>query len=167
MFCGFLAVKNAFIACQATNKNKILTGKADYILIKKKDRIMQAYRGEALLKEYKISLGFSPLGPKTVEGDGKTPEGIYEIVWKNPRSAYHLSLKISYPNEEDLKRARDLGQSPGGDIFIHGIGTGVERGALKSYSEMDWTLGCIAVNNDEIEELFSSVQVGTKVEIIP
>lgn len=115
---------------------------------------------EQILKGYDISLGFDPRGHKQFEGDGKTPEGTYYIDRKNPRSAYHLSIGISYPNDLDRAYARAQGRSPGGDIFIHGTPRDYEK-------TPDWTVGCLAVTNTEAEEIFAMVNVGTPIVILP
>jgi murein L,D-transpeptidase YafK len=115
---------------------------------------------QQVLREYDISLGFTAAGHKQFEGDGKTPEGAYYISHRNPRSAFHLSLGISYPNEADRAYASSKGRSPGGDIFIHGhTGYKGNRG--------DWTAGCIAVRNREMEEIYSMVQPRTPIVIYP
>ncbi len=139
---------------------------ADLIVIEKSKRRLVLYSQDKILKEYKVSLGPNPSGPKTQVGDGKTPEGKYTIDYKNPKSAYHLSLRISYPNEEDKKRAQELGVNPGGLIMIHGLPNHLGwLGKLQQYK--DWTQGCIAVTNAEIEEIWNLVSVGTVVEIRP
>ena len=120
---------------------------------------MYLLHGNRALKSYDIALGFAPVGDKKVEGDGKTPEGHYRIDRRNPNSRFHLSLGISYPNRRDVAEAKAKGQQPGGDIFIHGQGTLVSR--LKP----DWTWGCIAVTNDEMEEIYSMVATGTIISI--
>lgn len=139
---------------------------ADTILIKKSQRKMELYAKEKLIKDYKISLGFAPIGPKQQEGDGKTPEGEYTITSKNPHSQFHLSLKISYPNAADKESAKKKKLSPGGDIMIHGLGKRFSYFG-KLHTLHDWTLGCIAVTNDEIEEIWKLVQKGTIVKIEP
>jgi murein L,D-transpeptidase YafK len=127
---------------------------------------MQLMAGEKVIKTYKVALGNQPVGAKERQGDGKTPEGKYLINWKNPKSQFHLSLHISYPNAADRARAKKLGVNPGGDIFIHGVGkTFGWLGAQHRLS--DWTLGCIAVTNEEIEEVYALVRIGTAVEIRP
>ncbi|WP_370543364.1 L,D-transpeptidase family protein [Geobacter sp. OR-1] len=144
----------------------IQKGSADKILIEKQARrLMLISKGE-VLKTYKIALGGNPIGPKERQGDNKTPEGIYSIDARNKDSRYHLSLHISYPNERDRKRAKELGVSPGGDIMIHGIKNGFSW-VGDSHSEVDWTKGCIAVTDDEIEEISKLVPNGTIVEIRP
>jgi tetratricopeptide (TPR) repeat protein len=138
----------------------------DKILIEKKQRrLMLISKGE-VLKTYKIALGGNPEGPKERHGDNKTPEGIYTIDSRNTNSLYHLSLHISYPNEKDKRRAKELGVAPGGDIMIHGIKNGFSW-VGGSHTEADWTKGCIAVTDEEIEEISKVVPNGTTVEIKP
>jgi murein L,D-transpeptidase YafK len=119
-----------------------------------------------VLKTYRIALGGNPEGPKERQGDNKTPEGIYFIDARNRDSQYHLSLHISYPNEHDKQRAKELGVSPGGDIMIHGIKNGFSW-VGDAHAETDWTKGCIAVTDGEIEEIEKLVPNGTIVEIRP
>jgi len=139
---------------------------ADKILIEKKQRrLMLISKGE-VLKTYKIALGENPIGPKVRHGDNKTPEGTYLIDSRNKDSRYHLSLHISYPNDRDKKRANELGVSPGGDIMIHGIKNGFSR-AGDSHADIDWTKGCIAVTDEEIDEIGKLARNGTIVEIRP
>ncbi len=144
----------------------IRKGPADRILIEKKERLLTLISKGKVLKSYKIALGGNPDGPKEKQGDNKTPEGIYVIDSRNRDSRYHLSLHISYPNEKDKKRAKQLGVSPGGDIMIHGIKNGFSWvGDL--HTEVDWTKGCIAVTDEEIEEIDKLAPNGTIVEIRP
>ncbi len=141
-------------------------GMADKVLIEKKERRLTLLSNEQVLKTYKIALGGNPNGPKERAGDKKTPEGTYTIDSRNKDSRYHMSLHISYPNEKDKKRAKELGVSPGGDIMIHGIKNGFSKvGGL--HAGFDWTEGCIAVTNEEIEEIETLVPNGTIVEIRP
>jgi tetratricopeptide (TPR) repeat protein len=141
-------------------------GPADKILIEKKGRRLTLFAKNKALKTYKIALGGDPNGPKRREGDDKTPEGIYFIDARNTSSRYHLSLHISYPNEQDRRRAKELGVPPGGDIMIHGMKAGSSRMGEK-HTDFDWTNGCIAVTNEEIEEIDKLVPNGTVVEIRP
>lgn len=141
-------------------------GPADKILIEKKERRLTLISKGRVLKTYKIALGGNPNGPKERQGDNKTPEGAYVIDSRNKDSRYHLSLHVSYPNERDKKRAKELGVSPGGDIMIHGIKNGFSW-AGDFHSEVDWTKGCIAVTDEEIEEIDKLVPMGTVVEIRP
>ena len=141
-------------------------GPADRILIEKKERRMTLYSKGRALKSYQIALGGNPTGPKERQGDNKTPEGIYRIDARNRNSQFHLSLHISYPNEKDKKRARELGVSPGGDIMIHGLKNGLSW-VGEQHTELDWTKGCVAVTDEEIEEIDKVVPLGTVVEILP
>ena len=139
---------------------------ADKILIEKKERRLTLISKGKALKTYKIALGGNPNGPKERQGDNKTPEGTYVIDSRNRDSRYHLSLHVSYPNEKDKKRAKELDVSPGGDIMIHGIKNGFSW-VGSSHAEIDWTKGCIAVTDEEIEEIDRLVPNGTIVEIRP
>ena len=132
--------------------------RADFVEVDKSERELRLLRDGEVLKTYRISLGFAPEGDKRQEGDGKTPEGRYRLDYRNPQSRFHLSLHINYPSAADRAEAKARGVSPGGEIFIHGAS---RRGAG------DWTLGCIAVINEEIEEIWSLVPNGTVIEIRP
>jgi murein L,D-transpeptidase YafK len=139
---------------------------ADRVIVHKKEHTMELMRAGKVIKTYKVALGGDPLGPKTRQGDHKTPEGVYFIDSRNARSRFHRSLHISYPNAADRERARKLGVSPGGDIFIHGLPNGY--GFLGSaHRAHDWTDGCIAVTDQEIEEVWKLVDNGTPIEIRP
>jgi murein L,D-transpeptidase YafK len=137
---------------------------ADFVLVDKSDRTLTLYsHGEALKIYTGLQLGGAPAGPKHFEGDERTPEGRYSIDTRNPASAYHLSLRISYPSAADRAYAAARGQSAGGDIFIHGQPNALPFGRIPG----DWTDGCIAVSNAEIEELWRAVPDGTPIEIRP
>jgi murein L,D-transpeptidase YafK len=142
------------------------TEPADKVLIKKKERRLTLLSKGEVIKNYKIALGGNPVGPKERQGDNKTPEGTYIIDSRNRDSGYHLSLHISYPNKNDKMRAKELGVSPGGDIMIHGIKNGLTWVGA-SHAEVDWTKGCIAVTDEEMEEIDKLVPNGTIVEIRP
>ena len=129
-------------------------------MVSKKKREMTLLRGESVLRTYRIALGREPVGPKRREGDGRTPEGRYTIDRRNARSKYHLSLHISYPDAADVARAREAGVDAGGDIMIHGQRDGVVR------MEGDWTQGCIAVTDEEMDEIWGLVGEGTAVWIL-
>jgi outer membrane protein assembly factor BamD (BamD/ComL family) len=141
-------------------------GSADRILIEKSARRLMLISQGEVLKTYKIALGGNPIGAKERKGDNKTPEGTYVIDARNRDSRFHLSLHISYPNERDKKRAKELGVSPGGDIMIHGIKNGFSS-VGDAHAEVDWTKGCIAVTDQEIEEIDKLAPNGTIVEIRP
>ncbi len=140
-----------------------LKAKIDKIIIIKHEHKMYVYSKEELLKTYKISMGRGK-GKKHFEGDKKTPEGKYFIDSKNPRSSFHLNLGISYPNKDDIKYAKKSGKSPGGLIKIHGLKNGL--GFIGKFHRLfDWTRGCIAVTNYEIEELYRATPIGTPIII--
>mgnify|MGYP003148135709 FL=1 len=126
----------------------------------KGDRNLFLFNNTSVLKAYRIDLGFAPEGSKQFEGDGKTPEGAYTVDRRNPDSLFHLSIGISYPNEADIAFAAAQGQEPGGDIFIHG-GPRPGIDAIKP----DWTAGCIAVSDREIEDIYAMVRDGTPIDI--
>lgn len=140
--------------------------RVDSVLILKNAHQLELISAGKAIRSYKVALGQGGLAPKEREGDGRTPEGRYMIDRRNAASEYHLSLHISYPNDEDRRRAAKLGVPPGGDIMIHGLPNG--KGWIGPAHRMyDWTLGCIAVTNQEIEEIWKLVPVGTPVEIRP
>ena len=130
------------------------------IVVFKEQRKMHLFHNDEVLRSFDFELGFAPVGDKKVEGDGKTPEGRYTIDRRNPNSAFHLSIGISYPNDKDRAEARALGKSPGGDIFIHGT-------PKKFRKKDDWTWGCISVTNKEIEDIYAMVKIGTVIDIFP
>ena len=130
------------------------------IVVQKERRQMFLMNENNVLKRYDIDLGFSPVGHKQIEGDGKTPEGAYFIDRKNPNSRFHLSIGISYPNTKDRARARALGRPPGGDIFIHGTPS-------LARNKNDWTWGCLAVTNSEMDDIYAMVNVGTPIYLYP
>jgi murein L,D-transpeptidase YafK len=140
--------------------------RADQVIVWKKERRLELLRVGKVIKTYKIALGGSPLGPKTRQGDQKTPEGRYVIDFRNPRSQFYKSLHVSYPDAADRARARALKVSPGGDIFIHGLGR-TFASVGKAHADRDWTLGCVAVTNEEIDEIWRLVPDGTPIEIKP
>lgn len=137
----------------------------DYILVLKEARTMLLIDKNRIIKEYKISLGRNPVGHKIYQGDNRTPEGVYTITHKNPHSSFYLSLGISYPNKQDKERARKLGRSAGGDIMIHGLPNKAKTAMYPLFTGMDWTRGCIAVQNYEMKEIYNIVNVGTIIDI--
>ena len=138
--------------------------RADYLMVDKSERLLVAYSGGKPIRAFRgLSFGDAPQGHKRFQGDERTPEGLYTIDRRNPRSSFHLSLGISYPNANDRAFAAQYGRSPGGDIFIHGQPTGYSGPPIKG----DWTDGCIALTNAEIEELWRLVPDGTPIEIRP
>lgn len=134
----------------------------DYLLVDKTRRMLVAYAGGQPVRVYRgLQLGGAPQGHKQFQGDRRTPEGLYTIDTRNPRSQFYLSLRISYPNAADRAFAAQYGRSPGGDIFLHGQPNGYQAGRVPG----DWTDGCIALSNEEIAELWAMVPDGTPIEI--
>ncbi len=141
-----------------------VNGQADYILVVKSTHTMTLYSQGSVLRTYRVALGRGQGNAKEQQGDHETPEGLYTIDAKNARSRFHLALHVSYPNAEDRRRAQELGVTPGGDIMIHGIENGLGwLGPLQRH--LDWTDGCIALTDPEIDEVWKLVPVGTPVDI--
>lgn len=160
VFTGILAILTALALSGCASKFKTYDGpEVTRVLVFKEQRRMFLMHEDEVLTAHKIDLGFAPAGDKTVEGDGRTPEGSYLIDRRNPNSKFHLSLGISYPNARDVAEAEALGQSPGGDIFIHG------RPLPFRGSGPDWTAGCIAVTDGEMEDIYAMVKDGTPIHI--
>jgi murein L,D-transpeptidase YafK len=138
----------------------------DRILVEKSARKLSIFRGDEKLKSYRMALGRNPVGAKEQEGDMKTPEGTYKIDSRNPQSDYHLALHVSYPSDEDSARAAERGVNAGFDIMIHGIANG--GGWIGAFHRLhDWTAGCVALTDEEIEELYRVTPDGTPIEIRP
>ena len=139
---------------------------ADRIVVRKAERTLTLYWHDAKLKSYRVALGGQPVGAKSARGDQRTPEGLYTVKWRKKPSDFHAALEISYPNAEDLARARAAGVPPGGGIEIHGLREGFGwLGAAHQF--FDWTDGCIALTNSEMDELQRAVPDGTPLEILP
>jgi hypothetical protein len=139
---------------------------ADSIVVEKSRRTMTLYNQGTPVRIYFIALGQNPLGRKLSQGDNRTPEGLYYIEAHNPASKYHLSLRVSYPNAQDVAEARARGVSTGGDIMIHGLPRGFENVGAE-HRQRDWTNGCIAVTNAEIEEIWAAIPDGAAIHIKP
>ncbi|MDG0816561.1 L,D-transpeptidase family protein [Bdellovibrio svalbardensis] len=142
-------------------------GSVDRILVSKARRELYLLKDDVVLKTYHVAFGMDPLGGhKQFEGDSKTPEGIYTIDGKNPNSAYYLSLHVSYPNAADVAFAKSRGRSPGGNIMIHGFPViPAKHIQVQQIHPLDWTAGCIAVTDKEINEIYSLVKEKTTIEI--
>lgn len=140
--------------------------RADRMIVVKKDRTLTLMNGEKVLKVYKVALGSDPIGPKRMEGDHKTPEGTYVLDRRNSKSKFYRSIHISYPSKEDRERAHGLGVSPGGDVMVHGLPNGFGWLAA-THRALDWTDGCIAVTDQEMDEIWNAVSDGTPIEIKP
>ncbi|HEU4643621.1 MAG TPA: L,D-transpeptidase family protein [Gemmatimonadaceae bacterium] len=161
-------IARAATARSSVRPDTIVT--ADSIVVEKGAHRLLLFHDGRMVRSYRVSLGPHPSGDKVRAGDGRTPEGVYTIDWRNPDSAYHLSLHISYPDARDRAQSRALGVSPGGDIMIHGLPNGAAAlgtAYRDAYREEDWTEGCIAVGDSAIEELWRMVPVGTVIDIRP
>lgn len=138
----------------------------DMVMVFKEDRVLLLIKNGSIYRQYNISLGKDPVGQKHMEGDGRTPEGIYKISAKPVYSNFYLALQISYPNKVQRARAKKMGVDPGGNIMIHGMKNGL--GFIGQFHTLrDWTSGCIAVTDTEIDEIYSLVKIGTPVHIYP
>ena len=142
-------------------------GKADRVRVDKSERRLELLRKGKVIARYQIALGRSPDGAKEKQGDMRTPEGRYTIDWRNPKSLYHLSLHISYPDKADKARAAKLSIDPGGDIMIHGQPNGYSQPASLLLQTVDWTFGCMAVSNADMDDIWKAVPDGTPIEILP
>ncbi len=139
---------------------------ADSIVVEKGKRTLTLYQGGFAVRQYKVALGKQPVGDKERIGDNRTPEGLYRIDFKNPASKYHMALHVSYPDAAHLARANALGVAPGGDIMIHGLPAAYAKLGAE-HSNWDWTEGCIAVTNAEIEEIWRAIPAGAAIQIKP
>ncbi|AHM61360.1 hypothetical protein D770_15530 [Flammeovirgaceae bacterium 311] len=154
------------LGCGTTTNKGAVTDRADKVLVFKARREMQLLKQDQVLRTYKISMGDQPVGHKQQEGDERTPEGKYVLDWRNGKSAYYKSIHVSYPNEQDRASAKSRGVSPGGDIMIHGMAKKMAWiGSLHTFK--DWTNGCMAVTNEEMDEIWVMVKNGTEIEILP
>ena len=142
--------------------------KADLVVVLKEERRLILMNGDKVLKAYRVALGRYPKGHKTREGDSKTPEGRYTVDYRldSDRSKFHRALHISYPNNRDRARAAALGVNPGGGIMIHGLPTNWSAKDV-GHPQLDWTQGCIALTNPEMDEIWELVSDGTQIEIYP
>ncbi len=140
---------------------------ADRVEVRKRERVMELWNGELLLYRFRVALGRRPEGHKIKEGDGRTPEGRYELVEFLPRSYFYKAIRISYPNAEDRRRARELGVRPGGDILIHGLDPAIKKQFRNEHWLFNWTRGCIAVTDEEMDTVWASVAPGTPIDIRP
>ena len=138
----------------------------DLVIVEKNKRIMTLYNGDNIIKRYHIAMGDSPVGHKLKQGDQRTPQGRYILDYKKKDSAFYRAIHISYPNEADRIRAKALGLDPGGQIMIHGENPNSEL-TPQQQQAFNWTNGCIAVTNDEMDELWQLIEPGTPIEIWP
>ena len=139
---------------------------ADSLVVEKSLRRLTLWQAGLPIRTYDVALGSTPVGAKERAGDNKTPEGLYHIDARNPKSRFHLGLHVSYPNAHDIARARAQGVAPGGDIMLHGLPPKHSQvGPL--HRAFDWTNGCVALTDAEIEEVFAAVPVGTPIRFLP
>lgn len=141
--------------------------RADAVLVKKSERVLVLLREGRVLKQYRIMLGPKPKGPKLMEGDERTPEGRYTLDRKNSNSRFYKSIRVSYPNTFDLERAQKYNVDPGNSIMIHGMKNSWNEKTAKQALKFNWTDGCIAVANRDMDEIWEAVDVGTPIEIQP
>ncbi len=144
-----------------------IRGTVDRILVVKHERRLYLLRDGQPLLSFRIALGRNPRGPKIREGDGRTPEGLYFVAGFKPDSAFYKAIRISYPNRRDIERARRLGVDPGGAIMIHGLDPAIDPALRRDHWRFNWTNGCIAVTDEEMDVLWQVVRWGTPVEIRP
>lgn len=139
--------------------------KPDFIVADKSRRYLHLLVDGQIIRTYRVALGKQPVGHKRKEGDNKTPEGLYRIGYKNPNSNFHLSLQVSYPNDADKAWAKKNGVNPGGGIMVHGLPNNPLTKKLVGHPSRNWTAGCVAVTDTEIEQIYRLVQVGTPIEL--
>jgi murein L,D-transpeptidase YafK len=138
----------------------------DFVRVVKSERKLMLFSGGEVIREFKIALGGNPMGHKQQQGDQRTPEGSYTLDYKKSDSAFYKAIHISYPNADDVTAAKQRGVRPGGQIMIHGQKNGFGRWAFLS-EFVDWTKGCIALKNEEMDVLWDQIAEGTKIEILP
>jgi murein L,D-transpeptidase YafK len=161
-----IAIAGILICSVAIGQALPASAKADRVIVMKKERTLTLMSQGKVLKTYKVALGGDPVGAKTRQGDHKTPEGIYRLDRRNAQSQFYKSIHISYPDAKDTARARKLGVSPGGDVYVHGLPNGY-KWVGASHRLKDWTDGCVAVTDEEIDEIWRVVPDGTPIEIKP
>jgi len=161
-----LAILSPLSTAPQAQQQPIPIPKADRVLVLKQEHILRLLRDGRMVKEYKVALGGSPVGAKAQRGDHKTPEGIYVLDFRNSKSEFYRSLHISYPTPAQRAAARKRGVSPGGDVFVHGLPSGY-RAVGAAHRLHDWTDGCIAVTDDEMDEIWRAVPDGIRIEIRP
>ncbi|OUY08746.1 L,D-transpeptidase family protein [Acinetobacter populi] len=167
---------NQFMPSPTTEKTAIQPVDWQHVVVDKVEvyksrRELKLLQQGQVIKTYKMRLGFEPVGHKTTEGDGKTPEGLYRLDWRNPNSQFYKSLHISYPNAQDQAQAKARGVSAGGDVMIHGsmkaLGGAKGQPLYHYLPAKDWTWGCIAVSNEDMDELWNQIKNNTPIEIFP
>jgi murein L,D-transpeptidase YafK len=166
---GIAALAAALLLAVAPARAQIPHGetlKADLVVVRKGARALELLRAGRVIRTFRIALGWDPTGPKRQEGDGRTPEGVYTLDWRNAHSSFYRSIHVSYPRAGDDLHAVRWGVSPGGLIMLHGLPNGLQADAI-GHPEVDWTNGCIALTNEEIDEIWTRVEDGTTIIIYP
>jgi len=148
-------------------KSQDASGPVDYVVVKKAERKLILYAGPKLVKSYNIALGKEPKGQKQREGDSRTPEGLYTLDWRNPNSKFYRSIHVSYPSANQARSAKEAGIDPGGHIMIHGQPSSWSERIKLTFADKDWTEGCIALENQDMIEVWDLVEDGTPIEIKP
>ena len=161
-----LVAAAALMLAPAAHAAQATPAQATRVVIEKGEHRLTLYAGERRLAQFWVALGSDPVGPKECQGDNRTPEGRYYVAGRKQDSDFHRALRISYPAERDVERARQLGCKPGGDIMIHGLKNEWRR-LGRRHLLRDWTRGCVAVTNEEIEKIWAMVPDGAEVEIRP
>jgi murein L,D-transpeptidase YafK len=169
--CALAGLVSGLVGCTSTKPEMtgVEANRADRVVVKKSQRKLELHNNGRVIREYRIALGGSPDGHKYREGDQRTPIGDYQLNWRNPNSNFYKSIHISYPSERDKLVSRSMGYSnPGGMIMIHGLPNYIQSEDLrKQYASRDWTQGCIAVQNHEMDEIWQMVRDGTPIRILP
>ena len=163
-----IIISTSVIAAESTSENKQAMPTnimIDKVFVDKSARTLQLLSDDKVIKSYHIALGGNPIGHKRQQGDQRTPVGNYKLDYKNEKSGYYRSIHISYPNTADKARAKSRGVSAGGDIMIHGQKNGFGAFGILN-QQRDWTEGCMAVTNDEMDEIMAAVKIGTAIEIV-
>lgn len=144
------------------------SGPIDQVVVKKSQRKLELISRGRVVRQYRVALGGSPVGHKYREGDERTPVGAYFLNWRKPNSNFYKAIHISYPNDQDRLTSRRLGYNPGGNIMLHGLPNYIRSESMRrQYTNRDWTKGCIAVQNHEMDEIWRLVQDGTPIRILP
>ena len=162
----FIIVMGLSVHSCASELALATNAKADRVVVVKKDRTLTLLSHGNVIKTYKVALGADPVGPKVRQGDHKTPEGVYLLDHRNLHSRFYKAIHISYPDAQSRARANALGVSPGGDVYVHGLPNGYGWVGA-SHRLKDWTDGCIAVTDEEMDEIWQAVPDGTLIEIKP
>lgn len=150
-----------------TTSNEFI-GRVDRVVVKKSERKLELISHGKVVRKYRVALGNAPEGHKYREGDGRTPVGNYVLNWRNPDSNFYKAIHISYPNPQDRLNSQRLGYKPGGSIMLHGMPKYIQsKNVLREYANRDWTKGCIAVQNHEMDEIWHLVPDGTPIQILP